>query len=280
MKEASPTPGFSGGSVTLPLPESDLRHHPILEPMLSVQGLSKIYPGNSSSARRALQLFDDLNLEVARGELVAIVGQSGSGKSTLLHMLGALDTPSSGTIYCASTQVTHLSTREAARFRNEQVGYVWQFHYLLPEFTAQENAAMPLLARGANKRDAMQQAADWLSEVGLANRASHRPGELSGGEQQRVALARALVTKPQLLLADEPTGDLDGDSADLVFALIRRLHEVYGLTSVLVTHNMELAGRCTRTLRLAGGRLEEVPQSKSKTSDIRDEAFTNYSNPR
>jgi len=268
MKEASPTPGFSGGSVTLPLPESDLRHHPILEPMLSVQGLSKIYPGNSSSARRALQLFDDLNLEVARGELVAIVGQSGSGKSTLLHMLGALDTPSSGTIYCASTQVTHLSTREAARFRNEQVGYVWQFHYLLPEFTAQENVAMPLLARGANKRDAMQQAADWLSEVGLANRASHRPGELSGGEQQRVALARALVTKPQLLLADEPTGDLDGDSADLVFALIRRLHEVYGLTSVLVTHNMELAGRCTRILRLAGGRLLEVPHDEAFVTQL------------
>ena len=136
---------------------------------------------------------------------------------------------------------------------------------------------MPLLARGVEKRKAMQEATKWLEETGLADRAAHRPGELSGGEQQRVALARALVTSPQLLLADEPTGDLDGASADLVFGLIERLHEAHGLTSVLVTHNMELAGRCTRTLRLAGGRLEVVSQSTSKTND---EAFTNYSNPR
>jgi len=227
-----------------------------------VENLSKSYPGNVRTGRGALQLFQNLSFDVASGELVAIVGQSGSGKSTLLHMLGALDAPSAGTIYFASTQVTKLSTREAARFRNEQVGYVWQFHYLLPEFTAQENVAMPLLARGVARRDAMQQARHWLAETGLADRADHRPGELSGGEQQRVALARALVTKPQLLLADEPTGDLDGDSADLVFALIQRLHEAYGLTSVLVTHNLELAGRCTRTLRLAGGRFAEVPHDK------------------
>jgi lipoprotein-releasing system ATP-binding protein len=140
---------------------------------------------------------------------------------------------------------------------------VWQFHYLLPEFTAQENVAMPLLARGVERRKAMQEAAQWLAETGLADRAAHRPGELSGGEQQRVALARALVTRPQLLLADEPTGDLDGASADLVFGLIERLHEAHGLTSVLVTHNLELAGRCTRTLRLAGGRLEEVPHAEA-----------------
>jgi lipoprotein-releasing system ATP-binding protein len=153
---------------------------------------------------------------------------------------------------------------------------VWQFHYLLPEFTAQENVAMPLLARGVARGTATQEAAKWMGEVGLADRANHRPGELSGGEQQRVALARALVTKPRLLLADEPTGDLDGASADLVFGLIERLHEAHGLTSVLVTHNLELAGRCTRTLRLAGGRLEEVPQGKSN----KDEAFTTYGNPR
>jgi lipoprotein-releasing system ATP-binding protein len=159
--------------------------------------------------------------------------------------------------------VTKLGTREASRFRNEQVGYVWQFHYLLPEFTAQENVAMPLLARGVSKREAMREAANWLKETGLAERATHRPGELSGGEQQRVALARALVTKPQLLLADEPTGDLDGAAADLVFGLIERLHEAHGLTSVLVTHNLELAGRCTRTLRLNGGRLEEVPRQRN-----------------
>jgi len=265
MKQAFPTPGSFGGSVTVALPEQETRQFFTSEPaqsttLLRVEGLSKEYPGNSRSGRGALRLFDGLHLEVQRGELVAIVGQSGSGKSTLLHMLGALDAPSAGTIYCATTQVTKLSTREASRFRNEQVGHVWQFHYLLPEFTAQENVAMPLLARGTPKREAMHEAAHWLAETGLADRANHRPGELSGGEQQRVALARALVTRPQLLLADEPTGDLDGASADLVFGLIERLHEAHGLTSVLVTHNLELAGRCTRTLRLAGGRLEEVPR--------------------
>jgi lipoprotein-releasing system ATP-binding protein len=268
MKQPLPTSGSYGGSVTIPLPEPGMRQsfpsETLLgEPLLRVEGLRKEYAGNGKSGRGALRLFDDLHLEVRRGELVAIVGQSGSGKSTLLHMLGALDAPSAGTIYCGPTQVTKLSTREAARFRNERVGYVWQFHYLLPEFTAQENVAMPLLARGVDRRKAMQEAATWLAETGLADRAAHRPGELSGGEQQRVALARALVTRPQILLGDEPTGDLDGASADLVFGLIERLHEAHGLTSVLVTHNLELAGRCTRTLRLAGGRLEEVSQGKS-----------------
>jgi len=272
MKQALSTSSLSGGSVTIPLPEREMRQAAhseadTREPLLRVEGLSKEYAGNSRSGRGALRLFSGLDLEVRSGELVAIVGQSGSGKSTLLHMLGALDAPSAGTIYCGPTKVTQLNTREAARFRNEQVGYVWQFHYLLPEFTAQENVAMPLLARGVERRAAMQDAAQWLAETGLADRAAHRPGELSGGEQQRVALARALVTRPRLLLADEPTGDLDGASADLVFGLIERLHEAHGLTSVLVTHNLELAGRCTRTLRLAGGRLEEVPRSSN------DEAF-------
>ena len=266
MNQTLSTPGSSSGSATQPPPARELRESAarsagLSEPLLRVKGLSKEYSGNARSGRGALRLFDGLDLEVRRGELVAIVGQSGSGKSTLLHMLGALDAPSAGTIYCGPTQVTKLSIREAARFRNEQVGYVWQFHYLLPEFTAQENVAMPLLARGVQKRAAMDDAAHWLAETGLAERAQHRPGELSGGEQQRVALARALVTKPQLLLADEPTGDLDGASADLVFGLIQRLHEAHGLTSVLVTHNLELAGRCTRTLRLAGGRLEEASQA-------------------
>jgi lipoprotein-releasing system ATP-binding protein len=263
MKQSFPTPGVYGGSATIPRPDPEMRQLSQREILLRVEGLSKEYAGNSKSGRSALRLFSGLDFEVRRGELVAIVGQSGSGKSTLLHMLGALDAPSAGTIYCATTQVTKLSTREAARFRNEQVGYVWQFHYLLPEFTAQENVAMPLLARGVARREAMQEAAQWLKEVGLADRATHRPGELSGGEQQRVALARALVTGPQLLLADEPTGDLDGASAELVFGLIERLHAVHGLTSVLVTHNLELAGRCTRILRLAGGRLEEVPHAEA-----------------
>jgi lipoprotein-releasing system ATP-binding protein len=188
--------------------------------------------------------------------MVAIVGQSGAGKSTLLHILGALDTPTAGRVYCASTNVAQLSEREAAIFRNREIGYVWQFHYLLPEFTARENVAMPLLARGVRKREALDAAANWLREVGLEDRADHRPGELSGGEQQRVALARALVNNPRLLLADEPTGDLDEITAGFVFDLIGRLHASHGLTSILVTHNLDLAARCTRTLRLEAGRLD------------------------
>jgi lipoprotein-releasing system ATP-binding protein len=216
-----------------------------------VEGLRKSY----RTARGELILFEKLDLEVEAGEMVAIVGVSGAGKSTLLHILGALDAPSAGTVYCASTNVASLSPREAAAFRNREIGYVWQFHYLLPEFTAQENVAMPLLARGMRQQDAMKIASNWLREVDLEDRGAHRPGELSGGEQQRVALARALVCSPRLLLADEPTGDLDGTTAGRVFELIERLHASHGLTSILVTHNMELAERCTRTLRLAGGRL-------------------------
>jgi len=268
MKQTATSSESFGGNATTLLPEPGTRADLLPggspdRPFLRVEGLTKEYAGNRSSGRSTLRLFDGLNFTVQTGELLAIVGQSGSGKSTLLHMLGALDAPSSGTIYCGTTQITQLSTREASRFRNEQVGYVWQFHYLLPEFSAQENVAMPLMARGVPKRQALEEAAQWLKQTGLADRATHRPGELSGGEQQRVALARALVTRPQLLLADEPTGDLDGESADLVFGLIERLHEAHGLTSVLVTHNLELAGRCTRTLRLAGGRLEEVSHAEA-----------------
>ncbi len=220
-------------------------------PLIQVNDLKKTY----KTARGELSLFQELNLTVAPGEMVAIVGQSGAGKSTLLHILGALDAPSAGTVYCASTNVAQLSAREAAAFRNKEIGYVWQFHYLLPEFTALENVAMPLLARGTPKREALTLASNWLREVDLGDRADHRPGELSGGEQQRVALARALVNHPRLLLADEPTGDLDETTAGRVFDLIERLHASHGLTSILVTHNLELAARCTRALRLEGGRL-------------------------
>ena len=221
------------------------------EPIIQVAGLSKSY----RTARGELMLFRDLSLEVEAGEMVAVVGQSGAGKSTLLHILGALDAPSAGTVYCASTNVAQLTPRQAAAFRNREIGYVWQFHYLLPEFTALEFVAMPLLARGQSRREALAVAANWLNEVGLGDRADHRPGELSGGEQQRVALARALVNQPRLLLADEPTGDLDEATAGRVFDLITRLHASHGLTSILVTHNLELAGRSTRALRLEGGRL-------------------------
>jgi lipoprotein-releasing system ATP-binding protein len=160
--------------------------------------------------------------------------------------------------------VALLTQSEAAAFRNREIGYVWQFHYLLPEFTALENVAMPLMARGVKKRDAAAVAANWLREVGLEDRGDHRPGELSGGEQQRVALARALVNNPRLLLADEPTGDLDETTAGRVFDLIERLHQTHGLTSVLVTHNLDLAARCTRALRLEAGRLEPGKLAESR----------------
>ena len=225
--------------------------HPIV---VRVRNLRKEY----MTGRGRLTLFDGLDLTVRRGEMLAIVGQSGAGKSTLLHILGALDTPSEGDVYCASIQLRTLSPRQAAVFRNREVGYVWQFHYLLPEFTAQENVAMPLLARGESKAQALRSAQEWLEEVELGDRITHRAGELSGGEQQRVSLARALVTRPRVLLADEPTGDLDSGTADMVFGLIERLHALHELTSVIVTHNMALARRCGRVLRLDKGHLDEV----------------------
>ena len=217
---------------------------------------SGLWAGKSyRTARGVIRLFQGLDLEVASGEMVAIVGQSGAGKSTLLHLLGALDKPSAGTVRCASADAAKLTEREAAEFRNREIGYVWESHYLWPEFSAVENVAMPLLARGRPKREALALAADWLGEVGLKDRCEHRPGELSGGEQQRVALARALVNSPRLLLADEPTGDLDHATAEMVFHLIERLHRSHGLTSILVTHNLDLAARCTRAWKLDGGRL-------------------------
>jgi len=209
-----------------------------------------------------LVLFENLSFRVMKGEMLAIVGESGAGKSTLLHILGALDRPSEGNVYCDLTPLNSLSDDAAADFRNREIGFVWQFHYLLPEFTALENVALPLLVRGQERGEAEKEAALWLREVGLAERVQHRSGELSGGEQQRVALARALATRPRLLMADEPTGDLDSRTAELVFTLIARLHRDYRLTSLIVTHNLDFARRCDRVLRMHQGRVEEVePQS-------------------
>jgi lipoprotein-releasing system ATP-binding protein len=219
--------------------------------LVDVRGLRKVYG--------KLVLFEAINFCVRKQEMLAIVGQSGAGKSTLLHILGALDTASAGEVYFESTLLRSLTPVEAADFRNREIGYVWQFHYLLPEFTAAENVALPLLARGESKKEALQEAIHWLGEVGLADRSTHRAGELSGGEQQRVSIARALITKPKLLLADEPTGDLDNQTAEALFSLLESLHASHGLTSILVTHNMPLARRCDRVLRLAHGSVEEVP---------------------
>src|SRR5919108_4968756 len=188
--------------------------------ILRVEGLKKAFRSGSSE----LVVFENLSFRVRKGEMLAIVGESGAGKSTLLHILGALDSASEGDVYCAQMQLRTLSDDAAADFRNREIGFVWQFHYLLPEFTAAENVAMPLLLRGTPQKQAQASALDWLQEVGLSERAHHRSGELSGGEQQRVALARALITGPQLLMADEPTGDLDAHTADAVFELIARLH--------------------------------------------------------
>ncbi len=228
----------------------------IRPPVLRAEALRKAFPAKGLRHQGTeLELFRGLDLTIAQGEMVAIVGESGAGKSSLLHLLAALDTPTSGEVFYGPTRLSALTPRQASEFRNRAIGYVWQFHYLLPEFTAVENIAMPLLARATPRAEALTRAQKWLAEVGLADRALHRSGELSGGEQQRVSLARALVTEPRVLLADEPTGDLDERTSETIFALLQTLHRAHALTSVLVTHNLAFAARCDRTLRLSEGRL-------------------------
>jgi lipoprotein-releasing system ATP-binding protein len=214
--------------------------------------LQKVY----GAGEKSLSVLSDANLILRQGEMVAIVAPSGAGKSTLLHLLAALDTPSSGTVYFANKPIETNDDAALAEFRNRAVGFLWQRHQLLPDFTAAENVAMPLLLRGENFTSALGMARKWLAEVGLENRADHRAGELSGGEQQRVAIARALVTGPSVLLADEPTGDLDEQNAWAVFELLERLHRTHGLTSLIATHNLALAARCDRTLGLEHGVLQ------------------------
>src|SRR5215213_542027 len=220
-------------------------------PFLSVSALNKRY----DVGLRAIHVLRDLDLEVEAGEMVAVVGASGVGKSTLLHMLGGLDRADSGAISVGSTDIVAMADAELVAFRNRHVGFVFQFHHLLPEFSALENAEMPLRIARVPAAEGRPRARRLLERVGLGERLDHRPGMLSGGEQQRVAVARALVMQPSLLLADEPTGDLDEDTADTLHALLREMHAEFGLTSVIATHNPRLAGACDRTLRLEGGRL-------------------------
>ena len=230
------------------------------EPYIRARDLTKRYRSGASD----LTIFENLNLDIERGEMLALVGESGAGKSTLLHLLGGLDTPSGGTIHYGGREISGLAPSEQSEFRNREIGFVWQIHYLLPEFTALENVMMPLLIRGPGSAkvgaEAAAESMARLDEVGLQARASHRAGELSGGEQQRVALARALVGKPSVLLADEPTGNLDFRTGEMIFELLETLHRTHRLTSVFVTHNLGFAKRCDRALALERGGL--VPANR------------------
>jgi lipoprotein-releasing system ATP-binding protein len=218
---------------------------------IKAEGLAKSYRSGDAE----LVIFSGLDFDVARGERLALVGESGAGKSTLLHLLGGLDRPTEGAIYFGHKDICKLPPGELAEFRNRELGFVWQIHTLLAEFTALENVMMPLLIRGQSRDQAEPASLARLDEVGLKNRATHRAGELSGGEQQRVVLARALVGDPKVLLADEPTGSLDYRTGDMIMGLIEDLHRSRNLTSIHVTHNLNFARRADRVLALERGRL-------------------------
>ena len=219
--------------------------------LVEAQGLVKSY----TIGGRALSVLRDLSVSIEAGEMVAVVGASGVGKSTLLHVLGGLDRVDAGRVTIGGTVLTELPDGEVVSYRNRHIGFVFQFHHLLPEFTALENVEMPLRIARVPLAEARPRAEALLRRVGLGERLEHRPGMLSGGEQQRVAVARALVMKPTLLLADEPTGDLDEQTADSLHGLLKEVHASSGLTSVIATHNPRLAEACDRVLRLEGGRL-------------------------
>lgn len=219
--------------------------------LLQVRRLCKGY----RSGDERLEVLVDLSLDIGEGEMIAVTGVSGSGKSTLLHILGGMDRPDQGSIVLQGTEITRLDSQELSRFRNRTIGFVFQFHHLLPEFTALENVMMPLLLRDEPSPRARSRALAALADVRMQARVHHRPGELSGGELQRVAIARALVGRPKLLLADEPTGNLDMHTGGAIGELLHTLHAQHALTSVLVTHNEKLAGICTRSYRLENGQL-------------------------
>ena len=225
------------------------------DPILTLTGITKAYNTGKPNAVTVLQGTD---LTVHKGEVVALVAPSGAGKSTLLHIAGLLDTPDAGQVTIAGRDMTKLSDRKRTAVRRNDVGFIYQFHHLLPEFTALENIVLPQLANGVSDADATARAQDLLARVGIAERGDHRPGALSGGEQQRVAFCRALANKPQLLLADEPTGNLDPDTSDRVFDALMELVRGTGLAAVIATHNLDLAARMDHMVRMTAGTLETL----------------------
>ena len=230
--------------------------------VLRTEKLTKIFRSGSIE----IAPLNEIEFAAEPGDMIAILGASGAGKSTFLHLLAALDTPTSGEVYFAQNSLSSLSEEELAEYRNESVGFVWQRHHLLPDFSAAENVAMPLLLRGVAVGQALRKSQEWLGEVGLGDRMLQAAGDLSGGEQQRVAIARALVNGPVLLLADEPTGDLDEGNAESIFELIKRLHRSHQLTSILATHNLSLARRADRVLVLERGRLS--PSNRASAGGV------------
>ncbi len=236
-------------------------------PVIACRNLSKVYTQGS----RVLQVLESVDLTVQRGDVVAIVGASGSGKSTLLHLLGGLDDPSGGEVVVEGHRLDQLDETRRGVLRNRKLGFVYQFHHLLGEFSATENVAMPLLIRGLSRKDANARADKLLSLVGLADRRSHRPGELSGGERQRVALARAMVTEPSCVLADEPTGNLDVKTAREMFGMLRALARQLGSAVIIVTHDLELAARTDRHMALRDGRLKPVHVEVPLVAEVGDD---------
>ncbi len=221
-------------------------------PIIELKNLTKIYKNGIE-----FRALDNANLRIKKGEFVAIVGPSGSGKSTLMHLIGLLDTPSLGTLLIDGKDVTKMSDKERSEMRNRMLGFVFQYHHLLPDFTALENVIMPLLIAGKSRKEAQEIAENLLKEVGLGDRMDHKPGELSGGQSQRVAVARALSCSPAIVLGDEPTGNLDTKTGDLIYELLRRLNREYSQTFIVVTHNEDLASKADRIIRLVDGKITD-----------------------